>query len=132
MLPFYPKLAAREDAPGYASVSQRDEKCEGCRFFRALTNGGGHCEQFSFHASPEGVCDDFSRVDRGHLKSGSVPIPDEVERRKKLAEMAARDLTRGRISKDTVLSAARAAETARTAKLISLVEEVDQGLSRNS
>lgn len=136
MLPFYPKLAAESDAPEYTSISMRDEKCEECRFFRALATGGGYCEKFSFHAAPDGVCDDYSRVDKGQLKQSSAPVlapaAEELKQRRDYAKEAVKGLARGRISKDTVLAAARAAETSRTANFIKLVDVLDQSSSKKS
>jgi|SaaInlStandDraft_3_1057020.scaffolds.fasta_scaffold11484_2 hypothetical protein len=134
MLPFYPKLAAASDAPGYTPISSRDEKCEDCRFYRAIASGGGYCEQFSFGATPEGVCDDYSRVERDQVKTSSAidPALSELKLRKQYASQAARDLTRGKVSKDTALAAIRAAETSRTAKFLKLVDTIDQEYPKKS
>lgn len=68
-LPFWPKLAAVSDAPNYRPTAG-DAQCGTCSYFRALNDGGGYCEKFSFEAEPESVCDAF--LEAGRAKVASV------------------------------------------------------------
>jgi hypothetical protein len=72
MLPFYPKLASMSDAPGYQERAPGEDNCEACSSYRALSTGGGYCEQFSFQTDPESRCDDFIRVGRTRTKLSSA------------------------------------------------------------
>jgi len=69
MIPFWPKIAGVEDAPNYRPTAS-DARCETCSYFRALNDGAGYCEKFSFEAEPESVCDDF--LEAGRAKVASV------------------------------------------------------------
>ena len=125
MLPFYPKLAAESDAPGYQELALGDERCESCSSFRALATGGGYCEQFAFHAAPEGACDDFLRVGRTRTKLSFFPIPrgaeEDLEARKDSARRVVKDISSAHVSVDTLSNAARVARTTRTANYLKLL-----------
>jgi hypothetical protein len=74
-IPFWPKIAGVEDAPNYRPTAG-DSRCETCSYFRALTDGVGYCERFSFEAEPQSVCDEF--VGAGRTKVSSASIADRL------------------------------------------------------
>jgi gas vesicle protein len=75
-IPFWPKIAGVEDAPNYRPTAG-DSRCETCSYFRALNDGVGYCERFSFEAEPQSVCDEF--VGAGRTKVSSASITDRLK-----------------------------------------------------
>lgn len=76
---FFPKFAGVEDAPNYRPTAG-DDRCEVCSYFRATNSGTGYCEQFSFEAEPQSVCDDF--VAAGRMKTSSaLTVAERLRRR---------------------------------------------------
>ena len=69
-IPFWPKFASAEDAPNYQPTAG-DDRCETCSYFRALSDGSGYCERFSFQCEPASICDDF--VAAGRPKTAAAP-----------------------------------------------------------
>jgi len=74
-LPFWPKIAAASDAPNYQPTAG-DDRCGVCAYFRALNDGSGYCEKFSFQCEPQSVCDDF--VAAGNVKTSSASTVDRL------------------------------------------------------
>lgn len=70
-LPFWPKIASAADAPNYRPTAG-DARCETCSYFRALNDGGGYCEKFSFEAEPQSVCDEFTEAGRAKVASSGL------------------------------------------------------------
>lgn len=78
MLPFWPKMAGVEDAPNYRPTAG-DDRCENCAYYRALNNGAGYCERFSFECEPQSVCDDFVRAGQSKMSSAPASTLDRLK-----------------------------------------------------
>jgi hypothetical protein len=68
---FWPKIAGVEDAPNYRPTAG-DDRCENCAYYRALNDGSGYCERFSFECEAQSVCDDYVRAGQSKTSSASV------------------------------------------------------------
>lgn len=49
-----------------------------CAYFRAISDGSGYCEKFSFQCEPQSVCDDF--VAAGNVKTSSASTADRLRK----------------------------------------------------
>ena len=119
MLPFYPKVAAEEDAPGYGPTMSDMEKCGTCRFFRPTDSGTGYCDKFKFICQEDFVCESWEAgerskaaqvEDRSSSTGSSITNPAEelgetiVERGTDSVDLA-RDIASGKISPATLKKA---------------------------
>lgn len=68
---FWPKIAGVEDAPNYRPTAG-DDRCENCAYYRALNDGSGYCERFSFECEAQSVCDDYVRAGQSKISSAGI------------------------------------------------------------